>query len=189
PIEIEYERETYRLDRATCVAARERARRSGKLHNLARPLFTVEIVYALTQQVADRIGTDPFAFEDLGGDDAPGDPHLLDEVATADIRRDLAEHPEVLAALDWMWPILTPQQLVAGLFASDDRLAAAAPQLTDAERALLRRAPNTRFAPADVPLLDEAAELLGQDDSVARAAAERERQARIACGQGGLDIA
>jgi DNA helicase IV len=189
PIEIEYERETYRLDRAMCVAARERARRSGKLHNLARPLFAVEIVHALTQQVAERIGTDPFAFEDLGGDDAPNDPNLLDEVDTADIRRDLTEHPAVLAALDWMWPILTPQQLVAGLFASDDRLAAAAPQLTDGERALLRRALRGGFAPADVPLLDEAAELLGQDDSAAAAAAERDRQARIAYAQGALDIA
>ncbi len=189
PIEIEYEREKYQIDRASCMVARERARRSGKLHNLARPLFAVEIVHALTRQVAERIGTDPFAFENLGGDDAPKDPNLLDAVDTADIRRDLAEHPEVLAALDWMWPILTPQQLVAGLFATDDRLAAAAPQLSDAERALLRRAPGGGWAPADVPLLDEAAELLGQDDSAARAAAERERQARIAYAQGALDIA
>jgi DNA helicase IV len=189
PIEIEYERETYRLDRAACVAARERARRSGRLHNLARPLFAVEIVHALTKQVAERIGTDPFAFEDLGSDDAPNDPNLLDAVDTADIRRDLAEHPDVLAALDWMWPILTPQQLVAGLFAADDRLAAAAPQLTHAERALLRRAPGGGWAPADVPLLDEAAELLGQDDSAAGAATERDRQARIAYAQGILDIA
>jgi DNA helicase IV len=41
---------------------------------------------------------------------------------------------------------------------------------------------------ADVPLLDEAAELLGEDDRWARARAERERETQIAYAQGVLDV-
>lgn len=39
-----------------------------------------------------------------------------------------------------------------------------------------------------MPLLDEAAELLGEDDSARRAAEERERQQRIAYAQGVLEL-
>ena len=63
-------------------------------------------------------------------------------------------------ALDDLWPALTPQRLLEDLFAA-----------------------------ADVPLLDEAAELLGQDERVARALSAREQAQRVAYDQGVLDIA
>ena len=44
-------------------------------------------------------------------------------------------------------------------------------------------------APADVPLLDEAAELLGADDRPGASAAVRRRLEEIAYAQGALDIA
>ncbi len=44
------------------------------------------------------------------------------------------------------------------------------------------------WTPADVPLLDEAAELLGEDDRAAKAAAERRRGAQVAYASGVLDI-
>jgi DNA helicase IV len=76
------------------------------------------------------------------------------------------------------------------LFADDGRLAAAtAGLLTDGERDLLRRQPGGGWSPADVPLLDEAAELLGEDETTLAEAAERRRRARIAYAQGALDIA
>ena len=50
------------------------------------------------------------------------------------------------------------------------------------------REPGGGWTAADVPLLDEAAELLGEDDRAARAARERDRRARIAYAQGVLDI-
>ncbi|NJC72375.1 AAA family ATPase [Planosporangium thailandense] len=177
-----------RLDRAVCEDARAVARRSGKLHNLARPIFDTEIIHALSLQLADRIGSDPYADDPLGGDDAPGDPQILAEADLAEIRRELREEPEIQAALDWMWPILTPRQLLRGLYASDDRLATAAPQLTEAERALLRREPGGGWSPADVPLLDEAAELLGEDNRPVDALAEKRRRARIAYAEGALEI-
>jgi DNA helicase IV len=178
-IEIVADRETLRLDPATCERARAVARRSGRPHNLARPLFDVEVVHALAAQLADRIGADP-----LGGE------NLLDEADLAEIRRELRADPEVRAILDELWPVLTPQRLLADLYACDERLAVAAADLTAAERALLRRDPaQGGWTVADVPLLDEAAELLGADDRPQRLAAERERRRRIAYAEGALEIA
>ena len=70
------------------------------------------------------------------------------------------------------------------MIADPARLASAAPTLPAAERAALRREP-VGWTAADVPLLDEAAELLGQDE---RAARVREQARRVACVQGVLDI-
>ncbi|MGC9668362.1 HelD family protein [Planosporangium sp. 12N6] len=187
-LELAIDRDVLRLDRAVCEDARARARTSGKLHNLARPIFETEVIHALSLQLAEKIGADPYADDPLGGDDAPGDPNLLAEADLAEIRRELREEPEVRAALDWMWPILTPQQLLGDLYASDERLAAAAPRLTDAERGLLRRDPGGGWTPADVPLLDEAAELLGEDGRPVDALAEKRRRERIAYAEGALEI-
>lgn len=187
-LEVMFEGEPLRLDRADCEDARAVARRSGKPHNLARPLFDLEVIHALSRQLADRIGTDPYADDPLGGDDAPGDPQLLDEADLAEVRRELTADPNVQTALDWLWPVLTPQRLLADLYASDERLATAAPELTDAERALLRRDRDAGWTTADAPLLDEAAELLGEDERDAEELAERRRRQRAAFAEGTLEI-
>ncbi|WP_442934403.1 HelD family protein [Micromonospora sp. CPCC 205546] len=178
PLEIELpQQEVLRLDPETVRAARDRARRSGRPHNLARALFDVEIVHALAAQVAERIGADP-----LGGE------NLLDEADVAEIRRELREEPEVRAVLDEFWPVLTPQRLLADLYASTERIAVAASMLTDAERAVLHREPGG-WTPADVPLLDEAAELLGEDERAAAARRERIRALQREYAEGVLEIA
>ncbi|WFF03710.1 ATP-binding domain-containing protein [Micromonospora sp. WMMD964] len=177
PLEIEVERETLTLDPETVRAARDRVRRTERPHNLARALFDVEIVHALAEQVAERIGADP-----LGGD------NLLDEADRAEIRRELREESEIQAALDRLWPVLTPQRLLADLYADPDRIATAAPMLTDDERALLRREPGG-WTPADVPLLDEAAELLGEDERAAAARRDRIRMMEREYAEGVLEIA
>jgi DNA helicase IV len=171
PIEIPYERDTLLLDRRTCTQARGRARRSRQPHNLARRVFAREIVAALAEQVAERLGRDLLSGEDL-----------------ADIRAELRTDDAVLAAVDRLWPALTPEQLLADLFASDERLAVAAKALDPEDRALLRREPGAAWTPADVPLLDEAAELLGEDDTEERAREERQRRQALDYAQGVLDI-
>jgi hypothetical protein len=66
------------------------------------------------------------------------------------------------------------------LYADPARLASAAPALSERERALLARDRRAPWTSADVPLLDEAAELLGADDgSSAAAAAETARRAEV----------
>ncbi|MEV6306880.1 ATP-binding domain-containing protein [Actinoplanes sp. NPDC051861] len=214
PIEIDVDRHVVRLDPPAVEAARDRARSSGRLHNLARPIFDAAVLEVLAAQVAERIGHDPFWDDPLGEDDALTSSNVLDEADLADIRADLAAHPAVRAVLDRLWPVLTPEQLLTSLYADPSRavllatagrdeslLAAAewdecllvgvepaAPLLTAAEVDLLRREPGGGWTPADVPLLDEAAELLGEDESAARERAARELRTRLGYAQGVLDI-
>jgi DNA helicase IV len=177
-LEVTYERETLRLDRRTCNRIRDRARRARLSHNQARPLAQRLLIDALAHKVADQIG-----YNVLGGR------NLLSDEDLADIRAELRESAEVRAALEEFWPALTPQKLLTSLFASSERLASAAPELTAEQREALVRPANGGWTPADVPLLDEAADLLGEDDRVARARARRERRRRIAYARGVLDLA
>ncbi len=186
--EIGYTTESLKLTRAMCERARERARRSRRPHNLARAVFVRHMLNALTRQLARRLGTDPY-------DGA----NLLDERDVAELHQELRDSPEVRAAIDGLWPLLTPQRLLSELFASEEALASAAPRLSGAERRRLHRPtaatapgeepyPEGGWTPADVPLLDEAAELLGEDDSVARALEERRRRERIGYAEGVLAL-
>ncbi len=169
-----YQREKVAIDRETIGRAIGIARQSGKPHNLARPFFTEEIIATLARQIAELQGFDPFAGEALGGDDAPGEGTLLlDDNDVAEIRRELREDTELAAAMDELWPKLTPQRFLAEFYAT-----------TDIEA--LRREPGD-WSPADVPLLDEAAELLGEDEEEARALTARLRR-QIAYAEGVLDI-
>jgi DNA helicase IV len=177
-LEVVVDREPLRLDRDTVTRARARARRAPQAHNLARPVFARAIVAELARQVAERIGADP-----LGG------ANLLDEADVLDIRDELAEDLAVEEALDWLWPVLTPEELLADLWASEERIASAAPSFTAAQRAALLREPDADWTPADVPLLDELAELLGEDERAAGARAERERLEQLDYAEGVLEIA
>ena len=179
--EVDMETEYGRLvlDRAACRTARDKARRTGKLHNEARPIFAKAIIAALGAQVAERIGADP-----LGGE------NLLEEEDVAEIERELEQESDVQAVLDWLWPQLTPKRLISGLLGSEKRLAAAAPHLTDEQKRLMLRTPYSGWSPSDVPLLDEAAELLGAiDHSTSDAVDEQRRRERAEYAQGVLDIA
>jgi DNA helicase IV len=72
---------------------------------------------------------------------------------------------------------VTPEHLFTLLWSSPERLAAAAPELSATERAALYREPGSAWTQADVALLDEAAELLGDTEAAVqqrrRADAER----------------
>ncbi|QKW54749.1 HelD family protein [Streptomyces buecherae] len=160
---------TLQLDRAMAEDARWRARESGLPHNLARPTFAFHVIDALTAQLAERIGADPF-----------GGPNLLGPDDLAQLGKEIATSHEVHAAIDELWPRLTPQEFVADFLAEPTHL-------DETSAALIRRAGGA-WTEADVPLLDEAAELLGEDDSAARVAAEAARQERIAYAQGVLEL-
>jgi DNA helicase IV len=175
--EVPFDRDVLRFERDVCEHVRDRVRRSKLPHNQAHPIFARDMVEALARQVADRIGTDV-----LGG------PNLLTAADLATIRDELREDSGVMATIDELWPILKPEQVIADLYGEPDRLDSAAPDLTHAERALLSRAVPDAWTPADVPLLDEAAELLGVDDSAAIEAEERARDTEVSYAEGVLDI-
>ncbi|WP_437026238.1 HelD family protein [Streptomyces sp. enrichment culture] len=170
-ITIEHDRDVLMLDDDLVRVARERTRAARLPHNEAREHFEGHILNTLTDMVAERIGTDPYDGS-----------NLLDPSDVTQIRDELAENPEVWSAIDLLWPRLTPQRLVADLLAAPE-------DFLPAEDADAVRRPVTRhWTVSDVPLLDEAAELLGEDDRLARERADRERRAQVAYAQGVLDV-
>ncbi|CAL9406246.1 hypothetical protein SUDANB171_01558 [Streptomyces sp. enrichment culture] len=194
-LEIDHEGEILRLDRATAERLRRRVREEGLPHNEAAPLHRALVIDALAHGIADRLGAGVFAADLPATADHPygeapqRDTPLISEDELDDIRAELRDNPRVRAALRRLWPPLTPQRLLTDLFASPDRLATAAPQLTAGERELLLRAPGGGWSPSDVALLDEAAELLGTDDRAEREAAAAEHAERLRLAQEALDVA
>ena len=129
-------------------------RRRPGTHNSRRRAFESILHRHLLDQAAppadspDRnLGTEPLTAEELG--------------------RSLRHEPAMAEALDRMWPLLTPEQLLHDLFGAPALIDLAARDiLTTAERALLRRDrgnPNDRipWTDADIALLDEGLALLG----------------------------
>ncbi|MFC7642791.1 HelD family protein [Streptosporangium lutulentum] len=182
PLEIRLDKYTLRLEGNVLEAARNRAARSKRAHNEARSIFVRHLLNALARQAARQLGKG-----------------MIDEDELADLREDLRTERPVKAALNRLWPYVTPQQLLIGLYTSRERLDYAAGAFTEAERELLLREPPRKgenwWAESDVPLLDEAAELLGdidpgvlragawiaeEEQAASRAAALDERQHQLA---------
>ncbi|CAM5675558.1 DNA helicase OS=Streptomyces aurantiogriseus OX=66870 GN=GCM10010251_77770 PE=4 SV=1 [Streptomyces aurantiogriseus] len=170
-IAIAHDREVLMLDDGLVGVARERTRAAKLPHNTAREHFEGHILNTLTELYAERVGTDPYDGS-----------NLLDPSDITQIRDELAENPDVWSAIDQLWPVLTPQRVVADFLADPEGY------VSDADAAAIRRPVTRAWTVADVPLLDEAAELLGEDDRLARERAERERERQVAYAQGVLDV-
>jgi DNA helicase IV len=91
-----------------------------------------------------------------------------DQLAPGTVRDQLAGHPDVRAALMWMWPVLTPAQLLHDLYGSGPLIASAGGRLSAEEQGSLHcpwqadmDAGRVVWTVDDVPVLDEARELLG----------------------------
>ncbi|MFC9438635.1 RNA polymerase recycling motor ATPase HelR [Nocardia sp. NPDC057030] len=171
PVTIELTDTTVRIDAATAEWAREEARGSGRPHNEARAVFREIITYVLTERAIARIGKDWLTRDD----------REAWEELREDLVEELADHDAFTAALDELWPILTPETLLAQLYSSPERLRAAG-----ADEALLR-ADAEAWTVSDVPLLDELIDLLGRDKPV-DGSAERERRAEAEYAAGVLDV-
>ncbi len=173
-LEVVVDDVTLRVPAEVCARARQRARALRRPHNVARKLFVTDLLDALAQEEAAVLGR-PLDAEDL--------PY---------VRARLWDEEPVRKALDELWPFLTPQQLLAGLLGEEGALRRAASGLSQTEQtALLRSCPAGEWTVADVPLLDEAAELLGRDDSADRALrriAEREQREEEEYAQGVLEL-
>ena len=157
-----------RIDAETAEWAREEARASGLPHNEARTVFAEIVIYVLVERAAARIGRgwltreDRDAWEDL----------------RSDLRKQLAEDETFTAALDELWPILTPETLLASLYTSGADPA-------------LARAEGEAWTVSDVPLLDELVDLLGRDtaaDKAAEQAVAQERRAEQEYAEGTMDV-
>ena len=174
PVELTIAGRRLRLERRTLERARTLGRRSRKLHNEARRVVVRRILTDLTEALARMLGRTE-----------------LDAGDRTDLTAELRDEPAVQALLDRIWPQLTPQQLLEELYADPARLTAATPGLSAHERRLLARPAGSDWTAADIPLLDEAAELLGEDDPAAAAAAARAAQRQqweLAYAQEVLDV-
>ncbi|MEJ2857114.1 MULTISPECIES: RNA polymerase recycling motor ATPase HelR [unclassified Saccharothrix] len=168
PISINLADVTVRIDAETAEWARDEARASGLPHNDARAKFTEIVTYVLTERAIGRIGRGWLTREDKEGW----------ERLRKDLIKELAEDEKFSAALEELWPLLTPESLLSSLYESPERLRAAGAD------AVLFRADGSAWTVSDVPLLDELVDLLGRDTAAEEAAAERERkkQAEFAAG-------
>ncbi|GAA3646009.1 hypothetical protein GCM10022267_35890 [Lentzea roselyniae] len=164
PVEIEFEQEVLRLHPGTCGRAVQKARRTGLPHNQARLVFQREIVDVLARRLIE--GMEAVVLTDTGeaidggspdgrlgeadlralaaagvvlGQDDGGPRTLLDETDRAGLRCTLLADTGVQAALDGLWPPLTPERVVSDLLGE----------------------PADGWSAADIPLLDEAATLIG----------------------------
>ncbi|WP_018135613.1 HelD family protein [Acaricomes phytoseiuli] len=128
--------------------ARDKARATGKPHNEARLTFVKILLRELTEQLTEKL--------EAGSRGNTADrSYAGEEVRTA---------RDVRVALNLAWMPMTPERLVSELFAKPAVLEAAAPELSPAQRELLLRDAESPWTESDVPLLDEAAELLGETD-------------------------
>ncbi len=89
------------------------------------------------------------------------------EIGPLSVKDTLRGTPEIREALDRMWPLLTPAQLLHDLFGSKALLKLAARGVLDESEALALFRPRSesvddvRWTPADVALLDDARDVLG----------------------------
>jgi len=151
------------LDPQLVQSAMHRARESGKPYNEARVTFVKQALNALSREWLAQLKSNGNSMDDS---DLPM------------LREDLRSAEDVRVALNTAWLPLTPEKLVQDLYARPQWLAELTPRWSPEERALLRRDRAEPFTISDVPLLDEAAELLGEYDVVDAAQKREQKQQR-----------
>ncbi|MGF1647179.1 MAG: HelD family protein [Kineosporiaceae bacterium] len=142
-----------------------RARAEGTLHNEARVTFVRHLLERLLRQLGRVAG---YAPEDVTG------------ATRTELLRALHASRDVRREVNRCWPLTTPERLLARLLRDPARLRAAGGELlTREEQASLHRDdPDAPWTVADVALLDEAAEILGEDPEPRRRAAAAAAAAR-----------
>jgi DNA helicase IV len=131
---------------AILAQAIARAQAGGKPHNEARVVFVSQALDRLTEQFVRQL-------RQAG--------RAIDDSDIALLREDLRSSYDMRVVLNTAWMPLTAEKLVQDLYARPQWLAELTHRWPPRQRALLRRGREAPFTISDVPLLDEAAELLG----------------------------
>ncbi|XHU13199.1 AAA family ATPase [Amycolatopsis sp. WGS_07] len=165
-VEAEFEQQTLRLEPDECREAVEWASGKGLPYRQARLAFQHRMVDLFARRLADRLESVVFTESGealdggsadgrlsaadlralaaagvvLGPDQEDGPRRLLDEDDVAELRKALLADAAVCAVLDEVWPSLTAEDVVAEVFGN----------------------PGRSWSAADIPLLDEAAAVLGE---------------------------
>ncbi|ASO20712.1 DNA helicase IV [Actinoalloteichus hoggarensis] len=176
PIELDHV-DDLKVDAKLAERARQYTRDAGLLHNDAREVFHQHLVEGLVTRAVNQIGKGWLDKRDT----------VLRAELAADTTAALKGSDDVVRAVNRLWPFLTPQRLLADLFSDRARLAAAAPNLSEADRESLYREVGDAWTVSDAPLLDEAVEFLGVDHSAEKRAA-REREEHVKYTKGVLQV-
>lgn len=121
--------------------AQTRARQSGKRHNHARTVYATYLVDLLASRLAAALETS-----------LRESPWIV---------ADIAEDPDVRREVNRHWLPSSPQWLLEHLLKWPELLERIAPELSAHERSLLRRERASGYSIADIAILDELAEYLG----------------------------
>ena len=142
PLRIGLGLQTLHLSVATSADIVRDARRRYRFHNAGRRFVEREVAAHLADSARTPIESD-------------------------EVWRQVRKHPDVRAALEEMWPVLTPAQLLHDLYGSKALLYLAAGSQLHKQRVELLYRPRSEsvddvvWTHDDVPLLDEARALLG----------------------------
>ncbi|MCR5977412.1 AAA family ATPase [Gordonia jinghuaiqii] len=183
PETVDFDSYRVEIDSTLVKSARARARATRRPHNLSQNTFLKAGLAELAARHAATIGSSL-----LDGS------QLLSPADISDIRDDMSRDPDIRAALLRYWPTLTPQDMLRDLLTDERAIRKATTGWSDADRAALLRSPRPRsgtgedFSPADVPLLDELAELIGYGTDEAERAERARWRRQLADAQDALDI-
>jgi hypothetical protein len=141
----------------------------GAAHNDARDAVWAAVVQTLVDQ------------HDLDDADDPRDRRVWDDAAAGvsaeHVRRWLAQHDELRAAVNRAWPLLDPVGVVSDLWSVRTFLRRCAPWLSDEELTALHREDGREWTVSDLPFLDAARQRIGDPEASAR---RRRREAELA---------
>ncbi|MGU3411911.1 HelD family protein [Microbacterium sp. M1A1_1b] len=143
--------------------AMHRAQDRGKPHNVARITFNKSALDAMVKLLADQLrerGT------------------TVDDADLKVLREDIRSSYDARVLLNTAWLPLPAEKLLEDLYARPNWLASLTPNWSPERRALLTRERGVGFTVEDVPLLDEAAELLGTFDPTGGAAKRQAKASR-----------
>src|SRR5690625_994237 len=182
--------------------AQARARRTGHPHSRARVTFGRAMLPSLAPQYLEqRPGAEVVPAQAVEAVRAVVLAHVrgvhagaldlyLEQIEgagvdPAQVVEDIRSARDVRVALNLSWMPLTATGLIEELFAKPHKLAAVAGRMSAADQAALYRPAGSEWTTADIPLIDEAAELIGTDDETERIraraeAVQREREVAYA---------
>jgi DNA helicase IV len=140
--------------------AQDDARRSRQPHNEARKTFIRTMMHLLTERYGEQLDYTPEQSE-------------LSQ-ATSMLRM----NDDIKRTLNLAWLPMNAIWLISRMWADTQRLARYAPWLSADELETLHRDADSPMTTSDVPLLDEAMELLGDDPKLSAASAARQEQQR-----------
>ncbi|WP_440712665.1 HelD family protein [Gordonia sp. FQ] len=170
------------VDAEVIKKARAAARSTRRPHNLAQRTFLRTALDELAAAHARKIGSST-----LDGSS------LLTAADLTDIRDEMESDDDVVRTVLEYWPALTPQRLLREFYSDTAFRRRSTRGWTDDDRAALARPAHplpddADLSPADVPLLDELAELIGYRTDEAQREQKAQWRRRIAEAQDALDI-